>query len=277
MHAFGHCGLNLTAVAKGHEDSPPVKKLVASLLRHGASQFADSQVLEIGDLESRGLNTRSFVAFSAGTTHPELLGAFGFRTVHSHLNPHGEKVSWMMFVPGRDVEIFERGTSTPRVTPQAHPTVQLIDTPRRLEEARAVIAKEWGDGAGVNFCEEYGILQSMPGSAMYGVVENEKTIAVGAIIKALHHDEAWSRAWIVVDPQHRGGGVAERLIRGLLQHADDWHRAKDLGVMVMEGFSFVPEYYERFGTVTVARATQQSLDHRHPTWTMRITDPRSVS
>lgn len=272
MHAFGHCGINLEIIAPGFENSIEVKQLLSRLLEQGKGQFKDSEILDISLVPSKDLNTKSIVAFSVGTQYPLLFSEFGFHAVHGHMGPNGAEVVWMMHVPGRDVEYIPHEMTKSRIQPAYHPSVVRIENDLGLHQAKLLVAREWGDVAADNFCAEYHDFRKMPGSAVYSVREGEHTIGLGAIIKALHHDEAWSRAWIIVDPDRRGQGVAERLISGLLQHADDWHRSHALGTMVMEGFSYVPEYYERFGTKPVARARQQSLDGRSPTWTMRITD-----
>lgn len=265
-HEYGHWGLGLPLIAPGCAHTQLLGGLISSLTRH-----VDTESERAGSLAM----TRHLIAVA--TEHPDLFVAHGFASRHSHLSSRGERVDWMFRITGCEHQVWEVGFSDPSVRPYLHESVRALSSSADIRAAGEIIRNEWGQESEDEFFTEYQAVLAMPGSGWYGVYEKDQLCGIGAIIKALHHDEAWSRAWIVLDQASRGKGHAQRLIQGLLAHAEQQHPYFSDNPMVMEGFTYIPDYYRKFGNNPVAQVT--SADQRgNPTWTLRITPhPRDIS
>lgn len=263
MHAFSNWGINLLAIKPGWETSAQVEALAAALVRHPEQHY--EQLLASGEA--------NHLALSVGTAYPALFAKFGFVVVHSHELPSGESISWMLRIsPGEGTKYTPLAEALPAtVQPSRSPEVRLLEGDSALEQAKALVATFWGPTGPEHFEAELKELATMPGSAVYAYYEGENVLAVGAIIKALHHDEAWARAWIVVSEGRRGKGIGEKLIQTLLAHAEEQHRNfSDSPALVMEGFTYTPDYYRKYGNAPIA---SRELPKGTGTWTARISFP----
>jgi GNAT superfamily N-acetyltransferase len=78
----------------------------------------------------------------------------------------------------------------------------------------------WGTFYGEKFRDEMQTSLTQPPSAVFGLfTEEQRLIAVGAVLKELFDYAYWSITWIFVDLDHRGKGVGRTLVRTLLEYA----------------------------------------------------------
>ncbi|MBX7144793.1 MAG: hypothetical protein K1X79_10115 [Oligoflexia bacterium] len=259
MHAFSNWGINLAAIKPGWEDTQQVSSLVAALVKHTEQNYA--HLVEAGHAEA--------LALSTGTTQPQLFHALGFKPVHTHAQAQGDAVTWLLRVTPSDGTVFQApvSISTPKVHPMRQAEVRPLQGDDALRQALALVQTFWGEEGAKHFAAEIIEIRGMPGSEVYAYYEGEKVLGVGAIIKALHHQEAWSRAWIVVDQARRSGGLGQKIIQTLLAHAHENHpKFSDSPVLIMEGFTYTPDYYLKYGNQPIAaRDFKRGLG----TWTMR--------
>jgi GNAT superfamily N-acetyltransferase len=271
MHDYSHWGICIPCILPGYEQSIQVETLLRNLIGHTESNKDNTVVDERFDPSGRPVlkNPAESLALSAGTKYPEVFQRCGFHTVHTHQLSSGDTVHWMMRVsPNEQVSYSTIDFSEPTVMPARHPQVRPLEHSRDYEQARAIITAVWGREAAHHFDDEVAQLRDMPGSEFYGYFEGERLLGLGAIVKALHHDEAWSRAWIITDEAERGKGVATKVIQYLLAHADEHHEQFSAGPVVMEGYTYIPDYYRRYGNMPVA---SRVLSTRTGFWTMRVT------
>lgn len=271
MHDYGHWGMQLVALAPGCAEAPAPKALLRELLGHIDGKMRELIVDLRQDPSGKPvpLFDSSTTAISVGTMHPELFREHGFATVHSHTDSDGRPVEWLFRVSGKEVRYFKRTFSTQLVEPVLHAGVAPLVTPEQVAAARAIVAEEWGEASACSFDDEYKIISAMPGSAFYGITVDGVVKGVGAVIKSAHHPEAWSRAWIVVDKSERGTGLGLKLVQGLNFHAQEMHAAFSDGAMVMEGITYIPEYYVKFGNQPIAQCVEAGA-RGFCTWTMRL-------
>ncbi len=277
IHEYNHWGISLLGVRAGHEHSPETTQLVEALIRH--TEVTQQRMIidpNVSTTEPVRRYDTPFHGISTGTRYPELFEPFGFHRIHEHTGGHGQTVTWLLRALGGAVEYFDIGFAQPTVLPKAYAHVRPLSTAQDIEGGAAVIAEEWGAESALEFYRELPVIKGMPGSEFFGIHDGHRICGVGAVIKSLHHEEAWARSWIVVLKSHRGQGHAQQLIQGMLAHADLQHPQFSDGPMVMEGFTYIPDYYRKYGNIPTARFTEMR-PRGFPTFTARITPhPRDV-
>lgn len=275
IHDYSNCGINLLSVRNRYEYSEPVQELVNNLIRYTEDKQRQT-ILVPGTQEEVKKYPSQYHALSVGTNFPELFVTHGFQPIHSHQDDRGNEIVRLNRINHPECSYSTVDFSQPIVFPEFHSNVRLLNTQKDIDDGAAIVAEEWGEDSAQGFREEFSIIKNTRGSGFYGVFSDGELRGIGAICKGLHHEEAWSRAWIVVSTAHRGAGLAQQLIQGLNAHADLHHPQFSDGPVVMEGFTYIPDYYRKFGNMPTAQCVGDN-PKRPATWTVRITpNPRDT-